>query len=218
MLLTINTCENVWSNFSSNLRVVALNLLEWTQFAWPNLSIYFNFLCAVLRCEVINRTRFLMRPPVIIPWSALNYVSLWIDQVQGSHTQTTINIASKQYAISNRRVLLIFVSLFIEGIWCWKLNSYKFYYNLYYKNHPKREKHFFSGSCLVSWIQNTWYSSYFVNLSSTCEISQNCAWPIIINYSLTLAAGIMDTQLLIYFASACKINYNIFSLLFCYIF
>ena len=32
-----------------------------------NLSIYFNFLCAVPRDDVIESTRFLMRPPVIIP-------------------------------------------------------------------------------------------------------------------------------------------------------
>ena len=33
--------------FSANLRVVALKLLELTQFASPTLSIYFNFLRAV---------------------------------------------------------------------------------------------------------------------------------------------------------------------------
>ena len=46
MLSNINTCENGWLNFSSNLRVMSLKLLELTQFTWPNLSIYFNFLCA----------------------------------------------------------------------------------------------------------------------------------------------------------------------------
>ena len=51
-----------WSNFSANLRVVSLKLLELTKFAWQNLSIYFNFLSAV-----IESTRFLMRPPDIIP-------------------------------------------------------------------------------------------------------------------------------------------------------
>ena len=64
MLLNINTCENGWSNFSANLTVVSLKLLKLTQFAWPNLSIYFNFLCAVPRYDVIESTRFLMRPPV----------------------------------------------------------------------------------------------------------------------------------------------------------
>ena len=44
-----------------------LKLLESTQFAWPNLSNYFNFLCAIPRYDVIESTRFLMRPPVIIP-------------------------------------------------------------------------------------------------------------------------------------------------------
>ena len=63
MLPNINTCENGWSKFSANLRVVSLKLLELTQFAWPNLSIYFN-LCAVPRDDVIDSTRFLMWPPV----------------------------------------------------------------------------------------------------------------------------------------------------------
>ena len=44
MLPNINTCENRWSYFSENLRVVAMKLLELTQFASPYLSIYFNFL------------------------------------------------------------------------------------------------------------------------------------------------------------------------------
>ena len=64
MLPNVNTCENGWSNFSANLRVVSLKLLQSTQFVWPNLSIYFNFLCAVPRDDVIESTRFLMRPPV----------------------------------------------------------------------------------------------------------------------------------------------------------
>ena len=38
-LPNINTCENGWSNFSANLRVVSLKLLELSQFAWPNLSV-----------------------------------------------------------------------------------------------------------------------------------------------------------------------------------
>ena len=67
MFPNINTCENGWSNFSANLRVVSLKVLELTQFAWQNLSIYFNFLSAVPRDDVIESTRFLMRPPVIIP-------------------------------------------------------------------------------------------------------------------------------------------------------
>ena len=67
MLLNTNTCENGWSNFSANLIVVSLKLLELTQFTWPNLSIYFNFLGVVPRDDVIQSTSFLMRPPVIIP-------------------------------------------------------------------------------------------------------------------------------------------------------
>ena len=39
----INTCENGWSNFSENLRSVALKLFELTRFASPDQSIYFNF-------------------------------------------------------------------------------------------------------------------------------------------------------------------------------
>ena len=50
-----------------NRRVVSLKLLELTEFAWPNLSVYLTFLCADLRHDVIESTRFVMRPPVIIP-------------------------------------------------------------------------------------------------------------------------------------------------------
>ena len=64
MLPNINTCENWWSNFSAKLRVVSLKSLQLTQFAWPNLSICFNFLCVDPRDDVIETTRFLMRPPV----------------------------------------------------------------------------------------------------------------------------------------------------------
>ena len=45
MLPNINTCENWWY-FSENLRIVALKLLELTQFASLNLNIYFNFVCS----------------------------------------------------------------------------------------------------------------------------------------------------------------------------
>ena len=43
MLLNINICENGWSNFSGNLRIVAFKFLTLTRFLSPNLSIYFNF-------------------------------------------------------------------------------------------------------------------------------------------------------------------------------
>ena len=36
MLPNINTCENGWSNFSANHRVLSLKLLELTQFPCPN--------------------------------------------------------------------------------------------------------------------------------------------------------------------------------------
>ena len=37
MLPNIKTCENGWSKFSENLRIVALKLLELTRFLSPNL-------------------------------------------------------------------------------------------------------------------------------------------------------------------------------------
>ena len=40
MFPNIKTCENRCSNFSENLRIVALKLLELTRFLSPNLSIY----------------------------------------------------------------------------------------------------------------------------------------------------------------------------------
>ena len=78
MLPNINTCKNGWLNFSASLRVVSLNLLKLTQFAWRHFSNYFNFLCAVPRDDVIENTRFLMRPPVnhstMVPHIKLNLV------------------------------------------------------------------------------------------------------------------------------------------------
>ena len=44
MLPNSKTCKKEWSNFSENLTVVATKLLELTQFASLNQSIYFNFL------------------------------------------------------------------------------------------------------------------------------------------------------------------------------
>ena len=38
-------------NFSENLRIAALKLLKLTQFASPNLSIYFNFKQCWARCS-----------------------------------------------------------------------------------------------------------------------------------------------------------------------
>ena len=43
MLPNINTCENWCWYISENLRILALKLLELTQFASSNLAIYFNF-------------------------------------------------------------------------------------------------------------------------------------------------------------------------------
>ena len=43
MLQNINTCENRWSNFSENFKIVALKLHELTRSVLSNQSIYFNF-------------------------------------------------------------------------------------------------------------------------------------------------------------------------------
>ena len=58
MLPTINTCENGWSNFSPNLRVVTIKLIELTQFASPNLRIFFHFLLVwgPLWCDIFILT------------------------------------------------------------------------------------------------------------------------------------------------------------------
>ena len=40
MFPNIKTCENGWSNFSENLRLVALKLIELTRLLSQNLSIY----------------------------------------------------------------------------------------------------------------------------------------------------------------------------------
>ena len=45
-----------------------------------------------------------------------------------------------------------------------------------------------------------------------------CNFAILFYDRLTLEAGNMDTELLIYFAFACKVNFNIFPFLFAYIF
>ena len=39
----LNTCENGWSNFSENVRIVTLTLFELTLFTSPNQSMYLNF-------------------------------------------------------------------------------------------------------------------------------------------------------------------------------
>ena len=45
------THKNRWSNFSENLRVVAIKLLELTKFAASNLSIYFHFVGVEVHCD-----------------------------------------------------------------------------------------------------------------------------------------------------------------------
>ena len=63
--------------------------------------------------------------------------------IRGHILKQVYNIVSQQPAISPRRVLFIFVNLFIEGIWGWKLNSLKFNFNFHYKIFPKCEKRFY---------------------------------------------------------------------------
>ena len=58
MVPNINTCENGLSNFSTNLRVVAIKSLELTHFASPNLSICFNF-------DRYDKERFFLHSPVV---------------------------------------------------------------------------------------------------------------------------------------------------------
>ena len=62
MLPTINTCEKRWSNVSENQRVLATKLLELTQFASPNRSIYLNFVPFWGRCD---RMRFFVQSTFI---------------------------------------------------------------------------------------------------------------------------------------------------------
>ena len=40
MFTNMKTCENEWSNFSENLRMVALKYFELTRLLSPNLSIF----------------------------------------------------------------------------------------------------------------------------------------------------------------------------------
>ena len=81
------------------------------------------------------------------------------------------------YLTITRRVLFIFASHFIEGIRGFKLNNRKFYYNIYYKNHPKWEKH---EICLLVWA-HVWCHGYrkvislifWLNSLSTYKMSVN---------------------------------------------
>ena len=76
---------------------------------------------------------------------------------------------------------------------------------------------------MVSWIQISDLVDFYVNLAINLQdelrlLLTTCNFTLIFYDSLILEAGIMDTELLIYFAFACKINLNIFPLLFSYIF
>ena len=66
MLPNIKTCENGWSNFSGNLRIVALKLLELTRFLSPksiNLQLFTLILYGFgVRCDL---RRFLVLSPFI---------------------------------------------------------------------------------------------------------------------------------------------------------
>ena len=61
--ININTWENGWSNISENFIKVALKLLELTQFASANISIYINFIrcCGPLCYRAIFRTYSIYR-------------------------------------------------------------------------------------------------------------------------------------------------------------
>ena len=52
-------------------------------------------------------------------------------QLWGHILEQVYNIISQHLLILPRRVLFIFISQFIEEVLGWKLNSRKFYYNLY---------------------------------------------------------------------------------------
>ena len=62
MLPTIKPCENGWSNFPENLRVVAIKFIELTQFVSPNLTISFCLCGFLVSCDW---RRFSMHSPSI---------------------------------------------------------------------------------------------------------------------------------------------------------
>ena len=116
LLPNINTCKNGRSTFWANLRV--LKLLELTQFAWPNLSIYFNFLCTVPRDDVIESTRFLMRPPVIIPPWCWRSESSWLLTYLASHwTQYLHKLTTYVYKFYGYESLIVGLSHKWSYIW-----------------------------------------------------------------------------------------------------
>ena len=78
MLQNINTCKNGWTNFSANMRDVTLNLPELTQIASLNHKLSLtSYIRAIRLGDVIKKTRFLMRPPVVIH-HAPKYAKVWI--------------------------------------------------------------------------------------------------------------------------------------------
>ena len=100
-------------------------------------------------------------------------MKMLLNSPKAAYTKQVYNIVS-QRAILPPRVLLIFVSLFIEGIWTWKLNSYKFYCNFYNKTHLKREKPFLF---ILLWLPllGVWRNSLYIIIISS-------------------VSGIMDTE------------------------
>ena len=81
MLPKIKTCENEWSNFSENLRVMEIKFIELTEFASPNQSIFFNFVRVWVYCAVdIFKLTFLNS--VVIegdyPCTVHFYKNLWL--------------------------------------------------------------------------------------------------------------------------------------------
>ena len=81
--------------------------------------------CIVLACVKVNWC-----------WCSIQWGVLSCGRI----LEQVYNIVSQQYAISTWLVLIIFGSLFIQGIWGWKLNSCKFYYNYPIRNLSKGQR------------------------------------------------------------------------------
>ena len=107
-----------------NPRVMSLKLLELTQFTWPNLSIYFNFLCAAPLDDVIESPCFLMKPPfnhstmIVFVWEP--YISDWDNEIN------CFTIIQLHYMFfGDFKILLIKIlklleseSIYIQFMWC----------------------------------------------------------------------------------------------------
>ena len=76
MLPNINICENVCSNFSTNLRVVALKFIELTQFAIPNyqftLISYMQFFSVTSSRGLVFQCHLLISTPCVYQTATCN--------------------------------------------------------------------------------------------------------------------------------------------------